>query len=307
MSEPFAKPEELNYSLALRAHQGTSFVPERRAHQRQMEYADAVNEFYDKLKPLVVEPAQRAIFDDEMARYKAGYLAHFGAYLSASSRVVSSMIAGPSNFPAARMEKRGNTAHRRLQEFLDWDKRAKESIVRRLKEARSPEAKAESDWQLLKRDIAGSLETIEAIDERGSFYTRSAFVNSIVGKVERLAKNGRADLVAKAIEFVKEYNAAHKKPAIAARNGFWKLADAAVEVAAAPVGDVETIAKGEGVEIVVNPPADRVQIVFEAKPPRDVIERLKADCWRWAPSEGAWQRKLTPAARASAMKFASVG
>jgi hypothetical protein len=50
-------------------------------------------------------------------------------------------------------------------------------------------------------------------------------------------------------------------------------------------------------------PADRVQIVFVAKPDVQIIGTLKGEARRWTPSEGAWQRKLTAAANASALRI----
>ena len=51
--------------------------------------------------------------------------------------------------------------------------------------------------------------------------------------------------------------------------------------------------QGDGWEIVDNPEENRVQVVFDAKPPRQVRELCKSWGFRWAPSVGAWQRKRT--------------
>lgn len=44
----------------------------------------------------------------------------------------------------------------------------------------------------------------------------------------------------------------------------------------------------------------RVQFIFDGKPDEDTRSILKANGFRWAPSQGAWQRQLTPAGRAAA-------
>ena len=49
----------------------------------------------------------------------------------------------------------------------------------------------------------------------------------------------------------------------------------------------------EGGEVVVNTKLNRLQIVFEDKPDDDVRGLLKSQGFRWAPSQGAWQRQLT--------------
>ena len=44
----------------------------------------------------------------------------------------------------------------------------------------------------------------------------------------------------------------------------------------------------------------RVQFIFDGKPDEETRSILKANGFRWAPSQGAWQRQLTPAGRAAA-------
>ena len=48
-----------------------------------------------------------------------------------------------------------------------------------------------------------------------------------------------------------------------------------------------------GGELRVNVEANRVQFVFGGKPPEAVRTLLKKNGFRWAPSEGAWQRQKT--------------
>ena len=47
-----------------------------------------------------------------------------------------------------------------------------------------------------------------------------------------------------------------------------------------------------GVKVIENPDIARIQLVFDGKPSDDVREALKINGFRWAPSEGAWQRNL---------------
>jgi hypothetical protein len=52
-----------------------------------------------------------------------------------------------------------------------------------------------------------------------------------------------------------------------------------------------------GLRIVENVEANRLQMFFPGKPPAAVIAELKSRGFRWAPSEGAWQRHLSNSAR----------
>lgn len=51
--------------------------------------------------------------------------------------------------------------------------------------------------------------------------------------------------------------------------------------------------KFPGGEIVRNTEADRLQIIFDEKPDEETRSLLKSNGFRWAPSQGAWQRQLT--------------
>jgi hypothetical protein len=306
-SPKIAKPEELDYQLAYRAHANTSHVPEDRARQAQQGYADDVNGFYAEMFKHAVTDQQKTLLAEEMERYRQGYLQHYGAYLASHSRVASSMITGPANFPVAQQRKRGQAADNKRDEFLEWRDRARKAIERKVLDARPEEAKQDARWQELARDIRGSLAEIRAIDEQGSPFTRTSFVNSIAGKVERLADQGEVALVEKALGLVREYNGSHKKPAISERHGIWQLGELAKQKAqqhdAALDKEPEVLAEKEGVRIVANHQADRVQIVFAARPSVEMIGKLKGEAWNWSRTEGAWQRKLTEAAKASAKRI----
>lgn len=48
-----------------------------------------------------------------------------------------------------------------------------------------------------------------------------------------------------------------------------------------------------GGRLIYNYEADRVQIEYDEKPPRDTIQLLRDRGFKWAPSLGVWQRQLT--------------
>lgn len=58
----------------------------------------------------------------------------------------------------------------------------------------------------------------------------------------------------------------------------------------------------DGGEVVMNKEENRVQIIFDGKPDEQTRAELKAYGFRWAPSQGAWQRQLTDNAIAAARK-----
>lgn len=308
---PVATPEDLDYRLAYDAHRNSSHVPDKRARSEQEWYSEDVNGFYRDLIALAVTAEQRAAVAGEIARYRDDYLRHYGAVLSAMSRTASSMITGPAKFPVERNRRAVDAAYRRARDFAEWRKRARSAAKARVLALRTAEQRVEGDWLSLKSEIARSLGVIRDIDERGLPYTRSAFTTSIAGKVERLASAGQVELVERALALVREYDAGHKKPAFTPRHKLWALADAAKAArgkAEATVAEGEaTVAEADGVRVVRNPALNRAQIVFADRPDEATRERLRSEGWRWSPTNGAWQRKLTEAAIASAKRIAIEG
>lgn len=49
----------------------------------------------------------------------------------------------------------------------------------------------------------------------------------------------------------------------------------------------------DGVEVVENAEAMRIQLIFDEKPSEEIRTVLKSHGFRWSPSYGAWQRQLT--------------
>jgi len=55
--------------------------------------------------------------------------------------------------------------------------------------------------------------------------------------------------------------------------------------------------EADGVRIVENAEAARLQLIFPGKPDAATIAKLKENGFRWSPREGAWQRHLNNASR----------
>ena len=49
----------------------------------------------------------------------------------------------------------------------------------------------------------------------------------------------------------------------------------------------------EGGEVVINTELNRVQIIFDGKPDEEMRAKLRHNAFKWAPSQGAWQRQYT--------------
>lgn len=59
----------------------------------------------------------------------------------------------------------------------------------------------------------------------------------------------------------------------------------------------------DGGRVVVNTAENRLQVIFDGKPDADIRTELKGEGFRWAPSQGAWQRQLTDNAMRAARRL----
>ena len=62
----------------------------------------------------------------------------------------------------------------------------------------------------------------------------------------------------------------------------------------------------DGGQVVVNTAENRLQIIFDEKPDADLRSELKSEGFRWAPSQGAWQRQLNDNAFRAARRIKQI-
>lgn len=275
------------WDRAVRAFENTSFSPEERAAMYIRDYEAALLEDLEKL-PKEYHKEYTEKFHDWV-----------GLIFDKHSNILSPMITGPARFPTSRNAKANNSYDKALSEFTEWREKYAKRVEKRIEAAKSPEQKEKEEWLVLKRDIDHNAKACVDIDN-GEPYHRAAFTNSIFGKVERLANNGKAVLVLKALEYIKQVQEEGmfglKKPLFTSRHKIWKLQ----EVCEKAVQRQEERANAESVEIeidggkiVKNFADDRLQIFHDEKPAPEVIARLKANAFRWSRFNGCWQRQLT--------------
>lgn len=273
------------WEIARRAYCGTSFDPEKRANSIIREHSEELD---DDLK---------GIPEGEHERYILNYRKYLTAWLHSRSKIYSSMITGPANFPVRRMEKLNRYEHNRSVEFTEWRERALKAIAKKIEDSKPQEQKDSERFEQIKKGILRSASTIRDIDNgtnRGS--SRPLFVSSICGVIKRLAGNGEADLVNKCLDLIEQINKTSEKPIITEKNSVWKLREAAAdkkheqEQRSERENKTQTI---KGVDVVWNYSLDRLQLVFKGKPAEEIRTALKKNGFKWSPSQTAWQRQLT--------------
>ncbi|AWT34545.1 hypothetical protein DM785_02510 [Deinococcus actinosclerus] len=287
-------PADVPRDLATDAHRWTSFTPERRAEQEQQSYFSHVTAFAALVEANAGDRAQLA--GELLAGYKAGYLQRLQVKLGRDSRTASTMITGGSKFPTARNRKRLDAAHNALTELLTWSERRRARILRVLREGPQQNAAQRADG------------TAAALAKREQEQEHMKAVNKACR-----SKDPHAALAALGITgaLAEKY----LKPDWSGQKGYpdYKLknngaeirrlrAKLAQRVQVAQVAAVEAVSVADvcGVQVEEDRDADRLRLVFPGKPSERMRGVLKGRGFRWAPSVGAWQRQLTPAAREAA-------
>ena len=293
---------DIPMSAAIAAHAGTSWTPERRGASERQEYADTLAADYAHFAEQARKGGTLDMLADEFARYRAGYAKRTRAYLHSRQGLVSWMIAGPSRFPVARMQKKGDISHRRLSEMIEWRSRARNAIIRNLRPDLAP-------------IMAGDADALDRLDvkiadaERFQVFMRAA--NKIVRAHHKAGLRAEEDsdlwrrYLAQLTELHVRIGASHAakllQPDFCGRIGFAdyeltnnganirRMKQRREQITAAQARPVETRKTESGITLEDDPPANRIRLFFPGKPAEAVRTDLKRQGFRWTPSPGCWQ------------------
>lgn len=280
---------DIPLSTAVSAFNGVSMSPERRGDSTRNEYAATIAQDYLRLKKTVEnKPELQATMEAEFARYRDGYRRRYLAYLHSSSRCVSSFIAGPSNFPAARMNKRADIAHKRLTEFLEFRTRALEAINRTLHPELRPIMSGDSDaCERLKAEIE------EAELRQARMLAINKAHKAFLKNADTLNASPLSD---ETKDRIRNYKPQYSwEPHPIAPFEFSNLSanirrmKKRLESITAAKALPETKLDGANARIEDCPGENRIKLFFPGKPSEEVRSRLKSGGFRWSPTIGAWQ------------------
>jgi hypothetical protein len=290
---------DVSLEAATRAHQATSFSPDKRGQQEQEGYAGHMRNVLDSLLPLAKTAEQKAElrewFNDY---YRPGYLKRLSAQLSAASRTMSAMITGPAKFPTSRNQKALDVESKRTSELVEWSKK---SFAKMRAKLNGSEAISSTDVDAkakLEKKLASLVESQEMMKA----------ANKII-KDRNLDEQGKVDAIMAAGLSEKAARAVLTTPDFMGRIGFAphslqnnnaeirRIKERIAELdnreqkAEETGGSIEEEFEGGRVEL--NYEDGYIRIFHDAKPDKETREKLKSSGFRWTPSETAWRRKLT--------------
>lgn len=297
MAKPFnqiVSKDDIPFEVGKRAHDGTSFSPERRAEQQQNEYYNWLKEQYEyiveKAKPDTKERAY-----NEFIRLRDGYKKRLLDYLHSRSGLMSTMITGPANFPVRSQRKKHNSVDNKLNDLVSYMNYMPGKIKYKLKpDHLKPIKSGQSNAiELLEAKLKGLKDLQETMKACNKIVKSKKLSKD--QKIEQLTELGIKDPHSL---FITDYAGRTGFPGYSLTNnnanikrleGRLKTEKALKEKASQ--GNTELTFKGG--TILNNFDINRVQIFFDDKPEAETRKELKRLGFKWAPSQNAWQRFLT--------------
>jgi hypothetical protein len=292
--------DDIPLVLARHAHLGTSHVPDDRADMERPEYASTLAADYERLAAYATTDEKRGLLASGFARYREGYRSLCRAYLRSRGRCLSPMITGASRFPLRRNQKRNATSDHRLQEMIQYRRRALDALRKSLDPDSNP--------------IIARLKTNLAEAEQRQFLMREANA-----AIRRHAKEGEDAQVRALLVLDPKLDEGDVRewliPDAFGRAGFasYQLTNnnaniqrikGRIDLISRDKATAPTTQRGDNGVLYEDCPADhRVRLFFSIIPAADIRARLISSGFRWSPWLRCWQAYRTPQTLERAKQF----
>lgn len=288
----------INEEAARRANDMNSFR-DYKAGSATAEYrrmVDAATELAERQKQRV-DPMYHEKIDRLLEIYCRKLAENMNASYSIEARCPSILISGGGNFPVRKKEKQNAARDRNLEE---WN-----YIQGLLDKIRSVGTGGiSSDDPQAVEKLEAKLATLEKHQE----------MMKAANAAIRMKDPAKGDAKLAELGYTPEDIAKLRAPDFCGRIGYpayelqnnnanirrirGRIAELKKRTESAPEGW-----EFDGGRVVVNTAENRLQIIFDGKPNADVRTELKGEGFRWAPSQGAWQRQLTDNAMRAARRL----
>jgi len=205
----------------------------------------------------------------------------------------SVMISGAGNFPVRKKEKQNAARNKNISEYHHIQGYL--SKIKKLSNASTAIKSGDENALEMLQEKINTLETLQSeMKAENAYYRKHKTMKGY---------NGISDERAMEID-----NDIHKDywgvphPSFQLTNNNAKIKSAKARLAnlsrAKAKDTIET--ENEYFKVIENTEIMRLQLIFDGKPNAEIRTILKSNGFKWAPSQEAWQRQLTPNARRSA-------
>jgi len=260
--------ELIPYETAKRAHYWTSFTPDERGKQVQENFAATVLNLFDRIKDL--DETRLYEMEIDIEKFTNAYKNKVLSWLTSKSRTASAAITGPANFNYDRNNKRLEIERRKNQEIVEFIKKTDNALIKKYK-------------KIEKTDLEKEFKEYYQANDEG-IYSMDLIKKGLERILLKAVKEGRGQEVMEALE--KDNYKIFTK-----RHGIYKEIEKLMNIKATEQTTSEVI---NGVEVIDNIDAQRIQLIFEGKPSEDIRKYLKSHAWKWSPKNSAWQNFRKP-------------
>ena len=248
-----------------------------------------------------VDPMYHEKIDRLLDLYARKLAENMNASYSIDARCPSILISGGSNFPVRKKEKQNAARDRNMEEW-----RRIQGLLDKIKSVGTGGISSDDPQALTK--LEAKLAKLEKHQELMKAANAAIRMKDKEKGDKRLAELGYTP------EEIAELRAPDFAgrigyPAYALQNNNANIRRIRERVAELKKRQTEPVPEGwefDGGRVVVNTNENRLQIIFDGKPDADLRAELKSEGFRWAPSQGAWQRQLTDNAFRAARRIEQI-
>lgn len=288
----------INEEAARRANGMNSFR-DYKAGSATAEYrrmVDAATELAERQKQRV-DPMYHEKIDRLLETYCRKLAENMNASYSIEARCPSILISGGGNFPVRKKEKQNAARDRNLEE---WN-----YIQGLLDKIRSVGTGGIS---------SDDPQAVEKLEAKLAALEKHQEMMKAANAAIRMKDPAKGDAKLAELGYTPEDIAKLREPDFCGRIGYPAYAlqnnNANIRRIRGRIAELkkrtESTPEGwefDGGRVVVNTTENRLQVIFDGKPDADVRTELKGEGFRWAPSQGAWQRQLTDNAMRAARRL----
>ena len=288
----------INEEAARRANDMNSFR-DYKAGSATAEYrrmVDAATELAERQKQRV-DPMYHEKIDRLLETYCRKLAENMNASYSIEARCPSILISGGGNFPVRKKEKQNAARDRNLEE---WN-----YIQGLLDKIRSVGTGGIS---------SDDPQAVEKLEAKLAALEKHQEMMKAANAAIRMKDPAKGDAKLAELGYTPEDIAKLREPDFCGRIGYPAYAlqnnNANIRRIRGRIAELkkrtESTPEGwefDGGRVVVNTTENRLRVIFDGKPDADVRTELKGEGFRWAPSQGAWQRQLTDNAMRAARRL----